>query len=431
MRRGLPSNLAARRRWRADRGRTARRGGLRLLTLLGVCGGLAFANVAAADTFTFDDVVARARASAFEVRFAEARLIEARGRLSGARALSQENPALSATTGERRGDVDSDESEIALTIPFGFGLARGPRVAMAESDLSREEANLLDARRLAIGRAAAAFYGVLHAERLAAIAEERQSLADSLLETARERERAGDVAQFDVAVAESERGRAESELLAQRAAVARALGDLAKSIGLASVAGLEVEGDLSDVERLDSLIAWGGAAPERPDIAAARAHVAMRASEAKLAGRERLPDIALLGSTAREEGDEIVQAGAEITLPIFQRGQGSRGETEGRRALAHSEQEAALAAAAIERESADAAYVAANDALGRFEEDALPRALAYGGMATESYRVGRMDLPTLLLIRKEALETKREHAERMHEKALAAIDVAVARGLFQ
>jgi outer membrane protein, heavy metal efflux system len=408
-----------------------RRGLSRFSTaLLGVVGAIAFAAAAAAEALTFDEVVSRARVNAFDVRFAEARLVEARGRLSGARALSQENPALSATAGERRGDVDSDESEIALTIPFGLGLERGPRVAMAESDLLREEASLLDARRLAIGRASAAFYGALHAERLVAIAEERQSLADSLLETARARERAGDVAQFDVAVAESERGRAESELAARRADVARALGDLAKAIGLASIAGLQIEGELSDVARVDSLIAWG-TAPERPDVAAARAHVAMRTSELQLAGRERLPDIALLGSSAREEGDEIVQAGAEITLPIFQRGQGSRGEAQGRRELAESEHDAALAAAAIERESAEAAYAAANDALSRFEENALPRALAYNAMATESYRVGRMDLPALLLIRKEALETQREHADRMHEKALAAIDVAVARGLFQ
>jgi outer membrane protein TolC len=405
---------------------------LGVLTLLFGAGGVvAFAAGAAAETLTFDDVLARSRSYAFDVRFAEARVVEARGRVTGARALSQENPVVEALTGERRGEVETDETEIALTIPFGrLGLQRGPRVAMAEADLTREESNLADARRLAMGRAAEAFYRVLHARRLYAIAESRLVLADSLLAIARERERVGDVAQFDVKVAESEHGRAESDLLAQEGTVTGAAADLAKSIGLESVADLDVAGDLADQSGLDSLIDWG-AAPERPDVMAAQAHVEMRAEESSLAGRERIPDFSLLGSSAREEGDEIVQGGAAITLPIFQRGQGSRGEARGRAELAQSERDATLAARNIESESAETMYRVATGALDRFEEVALPNALEYSSMATESYRAGRMDLPALLLIRREGLDAQREHADRQLERAVAAIELAVARGLFR
>jgi hypothetical protein len=42
-----------------------------------------------------------------------------------------------------------------------------------------------------------------------------------------------------------------------------------------------------------------------------------------------------------------------------------------------------------------------------------------------------MDLPALLLIRREGLDAQREHADRQLERAVAAIELAVARGLFR
>ena len=52
-------------------------------------------------------------------------------------------------------------------------------------------------------------------------------------------------------------------------------------------------------------------------------------------------------------------------------------------------------------------------------------------MVRESYRAGKMDLPALLLVRRDLLETRREYLDRLLDAALAGIDLAVARGHFQ
>ncbi|MFN0150600.1 MAG: TolC family protein [bacterium] len=392
-------------------------------------GGTAAATLSAAP-LSFRDLVALARTDAFEVRFAQARVVESRGRLVQAGGLSQSNPTLEVTAGKRHGDVDADESEIAITMPFGFGANRGPRVATAKADLRREESSLDDARRVAIGRAANAFYRAQHASRLVEIAAERCALADSLVRIARERERAGDVAMFDVTVAEAEESRAASDLAAQQGNVIRARGEVAYAIGFASTAELEIGGDLADRSYLDSLLA-SGANAARSDVDAARAYVEQREAEVTLSGRARIPDISLLASSAREDGEKITRGGAEITLPIFQRGAGSRGEARGRLQLAQSESDAVRSAAAIETETAIAVHEAAMTALREFEERALPSAATYSAMVTQSYRAGRIDLPSLLLIRREALETRIEHAGRLLEAANAAIDLALAKGILR
>jgi len=384
----------------------------------------------AAAPLSFREIVSRARTDAFEVRIAAARVIESRGRLAQARALSQSNPVVEFAAGKRRGDADTDESEVAITMPFGFGATRGPRVATADAELRSVESGVRDARRMALGRAASAYYQAHHARRLVEIARERLALADSLVEIARERERAGDAAKFDVIVAEAERSRAASDLSAQQGNVFRAHGEIARAIGVASAADLEIDGDLADRGYLDSLLA-SGADAVRPDVDAARAHVEQREAEVSLAGRARLPEVAIVASSAREDDEEIVMAGAEITLPLFQRGGGARGEAKGRLELARAESEAARFAAAIDLETAASAHASAMTALREFEERALPSAAAYGAMATQSYRAGRIDLPSLLLIRREALETRMEHADRLLDAAQAAIELTLARGLLQ
>jgi cobalt-zinc-cadmium efflux system outer membrane protein len=51
-------------------------------------------------------------------------------------------------------------------------------------------------------------------------------------------------------------------------------------------------------------------------------------------------------------------------------------------------------------------------------------------MARESYRAGKMDLPAVLVVRREALDTRREYLDRLLEAALSGIDLAVATGAF-
>jgi cobalt-zinc-cadmium efflux system outer membrane protein len=89
------------------------------------------------------------------------------------------------------------------------------------------------------------------------------------------------------------------------------------------------------------------------------------------------------------------------------------------------------AQASAEVEGARASYLAALSAVHQLEIRGIPRALETETMAQDSYRAGKMDLLGVLVVRREALETRREYLDRLLEAALSAIDVAVATSAFR
>jgi cobalt-zinc-cadmium efflux system outer membrane protein len=59
---------------------------------------------------------------------------------------------------------------------------------------------------------------------------------------------------------------------------------------------------------------------------------------------------------------------------------------------------------------------------------ALPLAIENERMARESYAAGKIELTAMLVVRREALDTRAEYLERLLEAALAAVDLWVAQG---
>jgi hypothetical protein len=60
--------------------------------------------------------------------------------------------------------------------------------------------------------------------------------------------------------------------------------------------------------------------------------------------------------------------------------------------------------------------------------EAVPLSVENAIAAAASYRAGKMELGTLLVIRREVLDTRREHLDRLLAAALAAVDLWITRG---
>ena len=377
------------------------------------------------DSLTAARVVALARVGAPEVLLAQTGVLEARGRLAGARALMQENPAIEGVANsdqefERRTDLE-------VTVPIEFGLRRSRRVGIARADLQREEYFVADAGRRAIGMALAAYYRVLHAERSVALARERQALAEDLQRIAAERVRSGDAARLELNVAETELSRAESGVLSEEHQVARARVELAVVLGLPSGTGLLVAGDLADRSVLESM-SIDTTAGRRADVLAAESELKAAVAQGALARTALLPELSLRWNYGHEGGEAIQRHGWVLSVPLFNHGQGERGQARARRERARVELESRRAAASAEVEGARAGYQAAVGAARQLQVRGIPRALETEAMAQESYRSGKMNLPGVLVVRREALETRREYLDRLLEAALSAIELAVATG---
>ena len=65
----------------------------------------------------------------------------------------------------------------------------------------------------------------------------------------------------------------------------------------------------------------------------------------------------------------------------------------------------------------------------KLDEQGLPLAVQNEQMSGESYKAGKIDLSTLLLVRREALDTRRERLDRQLEAALAGVELSSAMGV--
>lgn len=380
-----------------------------------------------ARSLIFRDVVALARRQAPAVRLADADVDVARGRRAGARVLVADNPVLSGGVGSRWGAERTTDRELSLAVPIELGGQRRKRTAAADADIRVAEASARDVERQVAGAAAAAYFEVLFAREVVALAEERRALAQKLVETARERKRAGDATEFEVNLAEGELSRARSGVASAMRRVATARTRLATLLGLDSMEGVALVGELDDRSFVD-VDGAGAGAGDRSDVQVARARVSAAGADVELADARRWPALSFQVTYAHEESDDIAFGGLAITLPIFDRGQGERASARAERHRAALELDLTERAASAELEGARAAYAAAVAAVDELKDSALPLAIENERMARDSYAAGKIELAAMLVVRREALDTRAEYLERLLEAALAAVDLWVAQG---
>ena len=385
------------------------------------------ARAAGADgALTLPVAVERALAQNADVRAAEAEVRAARARLDGAAAPMAYNPELSGAAGARDGDAGrTAEYEVALSQRIELGGQRGARVAAARAALGAAEARLAAARsriatevRELLGRAAAA---ALRVE----VAAEAERLAGDAARAAEERFRAGDAARIEVSGARVERGRAtraavqaEQERLAALAELELVLGAEPGAAGGIAF-GLEGPGTASAADA-DALVREALAL--RRDLAAARLDVEAATAEERLAGRAAVPTPALGVSVAREEGADVVLGTLSFELPLFQRNRAERGAASARA------QQARIALAALERRAAPEVrraiegVRAARRSLDAFDPETTAALAENLALVTRAYQAGELDLARYQLLRREALDARRERID-----ALEAVNEAEAR----
>ena len=378
-----------------------------------------------AEPLTVKRVVEIAATSSPESRIASARVQEAQGRLSSARVIATDNPTIEGLRGTT--DTEIESTEIDLTVPIGFGFRRKYRVREASSAVEREQYLETDSRRHAVGRALRAFFRVLYFEQRLSIAKDGSRLAQDLVGVAADRFEAGDAARLDVIIAEGEWSRAKSEILAEEANVSESRADLARVLGFPSGDSLEISGDLGDrsffLAEVDSV-----AIHNRADILAARSE--MKAAEAAVSGSNAaaLPELAFRMDYEKTEDEDLLRPGLALSIPLFDRGQGLRGEAKARRLRASIELETQTSAALAEYEGARSAYRSMDASAEEIEKEAAPRAQEIEQLASQSYAAGKLDLPSLLVIRRNAVDTRREHTDRQLDAALAGIALFLAAG---
>lgn len=381
------------------------------------------------EPLTLARVIELSSSGAPDVRLALNRVAEGEAKLAGARVRTLENPKLDLNAGPRTGTESSIDVEVGMEIPIELGSRRSKRVAVAQAGILREKRATEDVRRHAVTAAVGAYYRVLQAEEQLTLAKDRKKLAEELLQTAKERHSAGDVAKFEVNLALSEAARAESEVSSAQGRIASTRAALARALGLPSAADLQVAGSIKELSFFDT-IRSAPVPAKRADLLTALADVEASRAAISLAEADRLPDVALRISYKREGDDNVALGGVSVSLPFLNPRQAQVQEARVQQQRAQLAAEISQSAIAAEIEGARNAYAAAVQAVRRLEADGLVLQRENESLAQESYRAGKINLSTLLQLRREALETRREYLELLLAAAEAGVELASASGLW-
>ena len=378
-------------------------------------------------SLTLVRVIELAADNAPEVRMSTTRIAEGEAKLAGAQVRALENPKLDLAAGPRNGTDSSVDVEAGFEIPFELGSRRSKRIAVAQAGIRREKYATGDVRRQSVAAAVGAFYRVLQAEERLRFATDRKTMAEEFFRIAKERLLVGDVAKFEVNLAQTEVSRAESEISAAGGRIAQARTTLAKTLGLSSGADIQIIGDLKERSLFDT-IRSAQTVRERDDLQAARAEVEASRAAISLAEAERLPDLAFRVSYKREGNDNIALGGISVSLPFLNPRSGPTQEARVQNQRAIIAAEVRQTAISAEIEGARNTYDAAVEAVRRIETDGLALQQENESLAGESYQAGKINLSTLLQVRRDALETRREYLERLLEAADAGVELALANG---
>jgi cobalt-zinc-cadmium efflux system outer membrane protein len=290
-----------------------------LQSIVFVCaaGGLAQAQT----VLTLDQALNRARLKAPALLSAKVRIEEARGRLKGASIFQQTNPTIEGTIGPRFSDQgNTTDGDVSLSQDFEAIGRRTARVAGAQTGVTREIAASRETGRALLRDVAITFMKALAANEKLKVLTTAEQVSSGFLDTAERRYQAGDIPVLEVNLAKNGAARARAELRSGRAELVTSLGELRVLLGMSPEEEFTVSGDLASAKKYD-LAALVTTAEDRPDIRVLESELQGAQADVKLGNTFKSPDFGVIARYQRDQGDNIVQGGVRVTLPVFSRGQ--------------------------------------------------------------------------------------------------------------
>lgn len=414
-----------------------------VVTVCAVClGGSAGAQEAPArGGVSLSDAVALALAREPATRAARADVEIARGmRLqAGLRA----NPTVSLERREEPGGTDTS-TDVGLEWPLEL-FRRGSRVAVADAELIVAQHEEAEARRQLAGGVAAAYGEVAAAVRELAIMDEVLAAATKQLELLRARAAQGATPTLDRDVVDLEVRKLQAERVVQVGRSERALVRLKRLLGMAPDAPIGITQSLEDLVASVGVNDVQGVT--RPDVLASEARV--RAEEQRLVAsrNESRPDVTVFGSYMRMDAGfpqrgfavggslepvrgqfKYLSAGAMVTLPLWNRHQGSIAAAVAAREAAEARLEAARLTAASEVAEARAWSDQARSAVTLYAEEIRPLARRNLETVRETYQLGRATVFDVLAEQRRYLEAERAYTQALTEAFASRASLRRATG---
>jgi len=324
--------------------------------------------------------------------------------------------------------------EFAAKLPLEFLWLRPGRLAAAEYDCEKVAALLVQAGLDVIRDVRAAFADVRLAARRAELSDEVAALLDRGSELAQARLRAGDVSELEAAAPGVEALGARADAARARRDVAAAREQLRALLGLGEGPRPEFVLRPPGEERpvVDEAVLVSRALAARPDLRAAEMGVQASAERAGLSNWDFLALSGILDANDRKGKDGVeVGPGAELPIPLFDRGQGRRARADAELEKASRHYVAVRERIAAEVRLARVRYLAAREALEISRAQIVATLEEAHRRAERAHEAGETSALPVLEAARRLADARRREAESEAElhRAKAELERSVGRNL--
>jgi cobalt-zinc-cadmium efflux system outer membrane protein len=395
---------------------------------------------------TLDEAIARALAQ-------EPSLRASRSQIDAAQALRHQaalrpNPIASF---ERREEPAGSDNQTTLGVEWPLDLFRkGPRVAVADRDVTAAQAELAERERLVQSDVRTRYGEVLVAIRDLNVLGELVATTRRQHDLLRSRVEQGAAPPLERNLLDVELRRLDADRLLQAARAEAALFELKRALGMKADAALTVRETLETVVQRDAAAAQlrdsSSAIDARADVRAAAARLDVAAAKIERARAEGRVDVALFANYMRMDagfpqrgfapdgGIERVRGvfhnlsvGAMVSVPVLNRNQGEVAAARADRAGAEALYEAARLTAEAELAAARARDERARQAVNTYSTGVQALARENLTVVTQSYELGRVTVFEVLTERRRYLDVERAYTETL--KAAYEARTALTRAL--
>lgn len=387
---------------------------------------------ASTNALTLDEALRLALANNPELRASGGRVEAAAGRADQARRWT--NPELELASEDvpvRSGSFRDSKNTIgvAQTVPWPGKKKLDGQIGTAGVRLSEADLSL---RRVELVRdVKTAFYRVLAAERLVAVAGELVQFAESSASTARKRVEAGAAADQEQLRAEIQLDQARTELAAFQRELVSARQELVTLLGRPDLSDAPVSGAL--VETPDTARLGHGPAQwlaNHPSVVAARSVRDRTELELRRARLEPYPDVRLGVDGGREgrEDNAIVQFRVSLPLPIVDRSKGRKREAQANMGVAEAELVATEQRLLREWGTVSQRFRTAAEQVAAYRERILPRASKALHLVQTGFEEGKFGFIDLLDTQRTTAEARLAYQQKLLELNTAQAELEALLG---
>lgn len=329
------------------------------------------------------------------------------------------NPILEmeGATGALTGSSAENRLAIGASQEFLLGGKRDKKLAVAESELQRFGSRIKDAERLLLLEVKTGYFDLLLAESRLELAHKSFELNNQLLQIAKERLAAGDVAELDVNLARVEAIRSEGRKIEAEQVITPARQRLLALMGTPSLETLKIVGSpeakpfTATSAELKVL-----ALKIRPDLQAAEAEKGKGEAELLLAQAERIPNVTAgigliwersetsLGGLAERNSDYLIGLKLSVPIPVFDKNQAGIQEAQARKSSAESRQQYLRQNIEREIEAAHARLATAEKSVNIYAKEIIPQLTENLKLVQEAYRLGETGIMAVIEEQKKFIE---------------------------